>query len=127
MSEGQAMSEQGSIVAIICGVAIVVSVLIVLSVHLHYLLRARALHLTWEQERLRDQQFWEVQQEKHICELETGFKTQIQQLQGTWRHWESQDAAIVAAQIQQYEQEIARMNLEYEVLRLPRTEDVPLS
>jgi sensor domain CHASE-containing protein len=127
MPEGQAMSEQGSIVAIICGVAIVVSVLIVLSVHLHHLLRVRALHLNWEQERLRDQQCWEVLQEKRISELEVRLTTQVQLLQEAWHHWESTDAALVAAQIQQYEQEIARMNLEYEVLRLPRTEDVPLS
>jgi hypothetical protein len=127
MSKGQVMSEQGSIVAIICGVAIVVSVLIVLNIHLHHLLQVRALHLTWEQERLHDQQCWEEQQEKRIDELKADFTTQVQQLQEAWHHWEFTDAALVSAQIQQYEQEMVRMNLEYEVLRLPRTEDVPLS
>jgi hypothetical protein len=51
----------------------------------------------------------------------------VQLIQEAWYHWEFTDAALVSAQIQQYEQEMVRMNLEYEVLRLPRTEDVPLS
>src|SRR5438876_3353312 len=112
------MSEQGSIVIIICGVATVVSVLIALKVQLRRLLYLHALHLSWEQEQLREQQFWEVQQEKRTRELETRFTTQMQQLQKTWHHWEAGDKALVASQAQQYEQEITRMNLEYELLRL---------
>ena len=121
------MSEQMSIIVIICAMATVMSVLNVLMVQLWHLLGLRALYLAWEQEQLRDQQFWEVQQEKRMCELKTRLTIQMQQLQEIWHHWESEDAALVTTHVQQYEQQIARMNLEYEVLRLPRTEDVPLA
>ena len=120
------MSEQASIVIIICSVATVVGVLIALNMQRHRLHRLRAPSLMWEQEQVREQQFWEVQQAKRRGELETDFTTQVQQLQGTWHHWEAEDKMLVARQTQQYEQEIARMNLEYELLRLPRVEDVPL-
>jgi hypothetical protein len=120
------MSEQISIVIIICSVAAVVSVIIALKVQQRRLLQLRALHLVWEQEQLRNQQLWEVQQEKRLRELEAGFTTQMQQLQETWHHWEAEDSMLVATHVQQYKQEIARMNLEYELQRLPRIEDVPL-
>ena len=93
------MSEQASIVIIICSVATVVGVLIALNVQRHRLHRLRALSLMWEEEQVRGQQFWEVQQEKRICELETHFTTQMQQLQETWHHWEAEDAALVTAQV----------------------------
>jgi hypothetical protein len=120
------MNEQASIVIIICSIATVVGVLIALNVQRHRLHRLRALFLMWEQEQVRGQQFWEVQQEKCMGELETHYTTQMQQLQGTWHHWEAEDKMLVATQRQQYEQEIVRMKLEYELLRLPRIEDVPL-
>ena len=121
------MNEQIDIIIIICSIAPVVSVLIALEVQLRRLRRLRAFHLTWEQEQLRDQQFWEVQQEKRMHELEARFTTQVQQIQGTWQHWEAEDKVLVATQAQQYNQEITRMHLEYELQRLPRIEDVPLS
>lgn len=120
------MSGQISIIIIIYNVAAVVSVIIALKVQHSRLLHLRALHSAWEQEQLRNQQLWEVQQEKRLRELEACFATQMRQLQESWQHWEAEDSMLVATQVQQYKQEIARMNLEYELQRLPRIEDVPL-
>lgn len=121
------MNEQVSIVIIICSVATVVCLCVVLQVQLRRLLRLSGFHQAWEQEQLRDQQFWEVQQEKRMHELEARFTTQMQQIQGIWQHWEAENKVLVALQAQQYKQEITRMNLEYELQWLPRIEDVPLS
>ena len=120
------MNEQISIIIIIYNVATVVSIIIVLKVQQRRLLHLRALQMAWEQEQLRNQQLWEMQQEKRLRELEARFTTQMQQLQETWHHWEAADNMLVATHVQQYKQEIARMNLEYELHRLPRIEDVPL-
>lgn len=121
------MNEQINVIIIIYNIATIVSVLIALSIQSRRLQHLRALHKAWKQEQLRDQQFWEVQQEKHMGELETRFITQMQQLQGAWYRWETEDKMLVATHAQQYQQEVTRMNLEYELLRLPRIEDVPLS
>jgi hypothetical protein len=120
------MSEQIGIVIIIYNVAAVVSIIIALKVQQRRMLHLRALQMAWEQEQLRDQQLWEVQQEKRLSELEADFTTQMQQLQESWHCWEAEDSMLVATHVQQYKQEIARMKLEYELHRLPRIEDVPL-
>ncbi len=120
------MNEQISIIIIIYNVAAVVSVIIALKVQHSRLLHLRALHSAWEQEQLRHQRLWEVQQENRLRELEARFTSQMQQLQETWHHWEAEDNTLVATHVQQYNQEITRMNLEYELQRLPRIEDVPL-
>lgn len=121
------MNEQINVIIIIYNIATIVSVLIALSIQSRRLQHLRALHKAWKQEQLRDQQFWEVQQEKRMHELEARFTTQMQQIQGIWQHWEAENKVLVALQAQQYKQEITRMNLEYELQWLPRIEDVPLS
>jgi hypothetical protein len=119
------MNEQITII-IIYNVAAIVSVIIALKMQQRRILHLRALHSAWEQEQLRNQQLCEVQQERRMRELEARFTAQMQHLQETWRRWEAEDKALVVAHRQQYKQEIIRMNLEYELLRLPRIEDVPL-
>ncbi len=120
------MKEQITIIIVIYNVATLVSVIVALKMQQRRFSRLRALHSAWEQEQLRNQQLCEVQQERRMHELEARFTAQMQHLQETWRHWEAEDKVLVTTHVQQYNQEISRMNLEYELLRLPRIEDVPL-
>lgn len=120
------MSEQTSSVILICVMGTIISILVVLKVQLRRFLRMHTLHQSWEQEQMQDRHLWEAQQEQHLLDLKTNLTTQLRQLQENWYHWEAKDSSLIATYIQQYEQEIARMNLEYEVLQIPRIEDVPL-
>src|SRR5437588_6772832 len=68
-----------------------------------------------------------AQQEKRFAELEAKVAAQIEQIQKEWKAWEAEDTARVEALVEQYDAAVTWLNLERELARLPRVEEIPVA
>ncbi len=112
-------------VAGICA-AIIVSLLFIL-------LQRRSIESTqsaqqgWERAQETRRQQWQTQQEGRLLEFERKLSAQIQQLRDAWQEWETKDAERAETLRRQYELATTQAHIEYELARLPRIEDTPLT
>lgn len=111
------MVEQLMIGGIIALLATVTGMLIVVKIQRAYLAKERIEHRAWQDAQEGHQRLWEAKQGERIREAEQKLTRQVGQLQEGWRKWETKD-----------DQRLAKLNLEYELARIPRVEDAaPLS
>ena len=100
--------------------AAIIAALIVLGIHQRFL--ARTLTTTRsEQER------WEGEQKSRAGELESRLTAQIQQLQQACQTWQASQTQRIEDLVQQYEEIVTQLQVEHEVVRLRRVEDMPVS
>jgi len=80
----------------------------------------------WAQTYEVQQQYWRASQEKRLSDLEHRLSAQIQEFQVAQKTREVAENQRFDALINQYENTSAKARLEYELLQLPRVEDIPL-
>jgi hypothetical protein len=100
--------------------AAIIAALIVLGIHQHFL--ARTLTTT-----RREQERWEGEQKSHAGELESRLTAQIEQLQQAYQTWQASQTQRIEDLAQQYEGIVTQLQVEHEVGRLRRVEDLPVS
>src|SRR5436305_34129 len=81
----------------------------------------------WERAQEVRQQGWHTQQERHHSDLEKYFATKFQDAEAEWQRWEQKAAAQTLAFHQQLTVLVNKIQLEHELARIPRIEDVPVS
>src|SRR5437763_5930488 len=111
---------------IISLLAIIVGVWIALKIQQRHLLSIQAQQEAWERAQEGHQRIWEGRQGKHTSEIENKLTAQVQEIRHEWQRWEAKDAQRAQAMEQRYNTTTARLNLEYELARLPRVEETPL-
>ena len=128
MSFGARVVEQLFISVISAGIAAaVVSVLVVLKIQHMRLIKLRASCTAWEQQQKRDQQLWESQHEKHLLYLNAYLMASLLQLREAWEAWKKKDAMRIETHVQQYRMTLTQIQQEYELRRIPRTDEVPIT
>ncbi len=80
----------------------------------------------WNQTQEAQQQHWRASQEKRLSNLEHQLAIQIQQLHSAQEAREDVESRRFDALMHQYEATAAKARLEYQLLQLPRVEDIPL-
>jgi len=101
--------------------------LLVLHIQRRSLMKTQLEHRAWESAQESRQQMWMVRQTKRMLELENRLTAQLQQLQREWQIWKSQDDARLEKLAQQLGETAGKLNLEKDLMRLPRVEETPLS
>jgi len=121
------MIETLLVVGIASIVAAVVLLLIAVSMQKRILGRIQAAQQAWERAQESHRLQWQMQQEWQFLELEKKLTTQIQQLQDLWQEWEAKDAERSETLKRQYELTTTQAHIEYELARLLRVEETPLT
>src|SRR5690242_6162695 len=121
------MLETLIVVAIISLLTAIVGVWIALKLQQKYLLKIQLQQEAWERAQEGHQRVWEVRQGKQALAVEKKLTAQIQEIQDAWQTWQVQDVQRAQAIEQRYETSIHQFSLEYELARLPRVEETPLS
>ncbi len=106
--------------------AIIVSLLFIL-LQKRTIERAQSTQQAWERAQETRRQQWQARQEERLFEVENRLNTQVQQLREEWREWEAKDAEREETLRHRYELATAQAHIEYELARLPRVEDTPLT
>lgn len=90
--------------------------LLALRIQYRWFARDRIERQAWEYAQEMSQLNWEKQQIKGITDFEGRVEGQLEQIRGQWMEWEVRGRA-----------RINRMRLEYELMRLPSIDEMPLS
>jgi hypothetical protein len=80
----------------------------------------------WERAQEAHQHNWEIKQEKHVAEVEMRLTRQVQQVQKGWEEWDIKDQQHLKELAKQFEDAVAQLQVEHQLARLPRIEDVAL-
>ncbi len=81
----------------------------------------------WERSNQNHLRTWESQLERRITDLETRLSTEYQQVQQARQKWETKDAARMEELEKEYKAATAQLRLHYELARVLRIEETPLS
>ncbi|QBD77897.1 hypothetical protein EPA93_18615 [Ktedonosporobacter rubrisoli] len=127
------MSEMLFAVGILGVVITIVAWLIIINMQRRSSEQTRAEHQAWERAQEARLQQWKTQQERQFIDFKQELTTQIQQIQkqvqqtrDEWKTWEEKDAARSEELKQAYQALMTRERMEFELVRLPRVEDIPL-
>jgi Pentapeptide repeats (8 copies) len=93
----------------------------------HAIASAQATQQAWERAQETRRQQWQTRQEERLLEFESKLNAQMQRLRDDWQEWEAKDAERAEMLRHQYELATAQAHIEYELARLPRVEDTPLT
>lgn len=93
----------------------------------HAIASAQSTQQAWERAQETRRQQWQTRQEERLFAFESKLNAQIQQLRDDWQEWEAKDAERAEMLRHQYERATAQAHIEYELARLPRVEDTPLT
>ncbi len=88
---------------------------------------AQETQQAWERAQETRRQQWQTRQEERLFEFESKLNAQIQQIRDDWQEWEAKDAERAEVLRHQYELATTQAHIEYELARLPRVEDTPLT
>ena len=106
--------------------AIIVSLIFIL-VQRRKIANLQSTQQAWERAQETRRQQWQTRQEERFFEFESKLNEQIQQLRDDWQEWEARDAERAETLRRQYELATTQAHVEYELARLPRVEDTPLT
>lgn len=106
--------------------AIIVSLLFML-LQRRTMASAQSTQQAWERAQEAHRQQWQTRQEERFFEFESKLSTQIQQIRDEWLDWEAKDAERAEILRHQYELATTQAHIEFELARLPRVEDTPLT
>lgn len=121
------MIEMIVVVGSVSLLAALIGALIALKVQHRYLSRTQAQQQAWENAQQSYRYSWEIEQEKNVASFEDRCSAQVQEVKKAWEVWLARDGERVEALVKQHEQSDAQLHVKYELARLPRTEDTPLS
>src|SRR6266487_216215 len=106
--------------------AIIVSLLFML-LQRRTIASAQSVQQAWERAQETRRQQWQTRQEERFFAFESMLSAQIQQLRDEWQEWEAKDAERAEILRHQYGLATTQAHIEYELARLPRVEDTPLT
>ncbi len=121
------MAEALFVVGIISVLAAIVAWFLTIRIQRHGIDRIQAQQQAWERAQEVRQQQWRVQQEKRSNDVERNVTTGVQQLHTEWQSWQTQETERSEQRMRQFEAATAQARLEFELARLPRVEDTPMS